>query len=85
MVNTTLLKISLTLVKYSLEFFIRQKRELLGGRDDDDEDLENDEENENEEDEPLPPRHPKSRCKSTIDILYSLQFQNFTKCFRNCE
>lgn len=35
--NTTLLKISLSLVKESIDFFLHQKKELLGGREDEDE------------------------------------------------
>jgi len=50
-VNTTLLKISLTLVKESIDFFILQKRELLAGREDEDDEDDEGESNDSEDDQ----------------------------------
>ena len=67
--NITLLRISLTLLKESVDFFVVQKRTLLDGREDEDEEEDDDDESNSEL---SPQKHPKTKGRNLCDEIYSV-------------
>lgn len=73
-----MLKISLKLIRDSIEFFLKQKRELLAGR----EDESDDEEVKENTSEVGVGKDPKRKGKGRV-VIFSLAYEVVTQCFED--